>query len=518
MAQLTFERDVPPIVERKLAQVRRGIRTYVWLEGLAGVVTTLVLAFWAGMLADWLFEPSPRIRLGAMIVVGALALWVAYRYLLRRAFVHLTDASLAVLLERRFRELKDHLLTTVDLATGDDEMTVYHPEFMTRTHQAAVTATSKVDARELFRRGPLVRRVLVALALAASIPIFALTTSSVFGFWIQRLALSNELWPRRVHLEVVGFPADASGQRVHKVARDDKFELVVHADARDYRPAETSRIPLHVGRRRTRTRHDDPCRRSRARARRVSRIPLRIQRRLVEHDARRDRWRRSRERPSPGNRRPAGAGRHGNRVRLPRVSEPLATAIADHRWHANSRGHRALVACQEYQAAHRRPRPERRQSAAALALRRGPRGEGDSLGLRQASSRRRAHHSSDRHGWRHQPRAVSDFAGDDSRRAAASLRAARGHRLGDHAGRDRAVCGQGDRRLRAGAHLVCLPGKRRVRRTNARSPISPMAGRNKPRSARSTPAEPTLRTASGRWSSSRARRSSSRFAPPTVTT
>ena len=51
---------------------------------------------------------------------------------------------------------------------------------------------------------------------------------------MQRLALSNELWPRRVHLEVVGFPADASGQRVHKVARDDKFELVVHADARDY--------------------------------------------------------------------------------------------------------------------------------------------------------------------------------------------------------------------------------------------------------------------------------------------
>ena len=35
MAQLTLQHDVPPIVERKLAQVRRGIRTYVWLEGLA---------------------------------------------------------------------------------------------------------------------------------------------------------------------------------------------------------------------------------------------------------------------------------------------------------------------------------------------------------------------------------------------------------------------------------------------------------------------------------------------------
>ena len=99
---------------------------------------------------------------------------MAYRYLLRRAFVRLPDASLAVLLERRFRELKDHLLTTVDLATGDDEMTVYHPEFVTRTHQAAVAATSKVEReRTVSPRAAGSSRARAAIALAASIPIFA---------------------------------------------------------------------------------------------------------------------------------------------------------------------------------------------------------------------------------------------------------------------------------------------------------------------------------------------------------
>jgi hypothetical protein len=63
MAQLTLQHDMPPIIERKLAEVRRGIRAYVWLEGLAFVVTTLVVAFWAGMLVDWLFEPPAIVRL-----------------------------------------------------------------------------------------------------------------------------------------------------------------------------------------------------------------------------------------------------------------------------------------------------------------------------------------------------------------------------------------------------------------------------------------------------------------------
>jgi hypothetical protein len=130
--------------------------------------------------------------------------------------------------------LKDHLLTAVDLAEGDGETTVYHPEMVAQTRAAAAAAAANVDARELFRRGPLAGRVFLAVALAATLPIAALAASDVFGFWLERLALSDDLWPRRVQLEVLGFPADASGQRIHKIARDDKFELVVHADTQDY--------------------------------------------------------------------------------------------------------------------------------------------------------------------------------------------------------------------------------------------------------------------------------------------
>ena len=72
-----------------------------------------------------------------------------------------------------------------------------------------------------------------------------------FGFWLERIALSDEPWPRRVQLEVVGFPADAAGQRTHKLAQDDDFELLVHARTDGYEvPDEVEiRFRLADGRR-----------------------------------------------------------------------------------------------------------------------------------------------------------------------------------------------------------------------------------------------------------------------------
>ncbi len=234
MSQLAVQLDVPPIVQRKLAQVRRGVRAYVWIEGLAAIVTTLALAFWLGLLLDWLFEPSPAVRLAAVGAVVALVFWIAYRTLFRRAFVRLPDASLAALLERRFHQFKDHLLTAVDLAQGDDGQATYHPELVARTCAAAAAAAKNVNAGQLFRRSSLVRRVVVAGSLALSIPLFALAASNTFGFWMERLALSPKLWPRRVHLAVLDFPADANGRRTKKLAHDDSFELVVHASTQNY--------------------------------------------------------------------------------------------------------------------------------------------------------------------------------------------------------------------------------------------------------------------------------------------
>src|SRR5262249_28877549 len=103
-----------------------------------------------------------------------------------------------------------------------------------RTKRAAVQAVAGLRPGQLFNRGPILRAASSALALAVSIGLFAVLARGAFGFWLERLALSDEPWPRRVQLEVVGFPRDAGGVRAQKLAQDDDFELLVHARSDGY--------------------------------------------------------------------------------------------------------------------------------------------------------------------------------------------------------------------------------------------------------------------------------------------
>jgi hypothetical protein len=228
MATYDHQPELPPAIRRLLDVVRRRIRAYVWIEGLALVAVLLGVAFWVGLAADWTFEPSVDGRRLALLALGALLLLVVYHVLLRRLFVPIADSSLAVLLERRFPNLKDHVLTAVDVAAPENAAE-YNPELMSRTHGEAVRAIAGIDAAEVFNRGPLRRAVAAAVLLAASILIFAAMSRETFGFWIERIALSDKPWPRRVSLDVVGFAPDATGNRIHKLAQDDDYELLVHA-------------------------------------------------------------------------------------------------------------------------------------------------------------------------------------------------------------------------------------------------------------------------------------------------
>ncbi|MCI0332583.1 MAG: AtpZ/AtpI family protein [Planctomycetes bacterium] len=248
---MTHNTKLPPAVRRVLDAVRRRIRAYVWLQGIALVALVLGVAFWIGYFLDRFFEPSPTVRQVGMFLIAIVTLYVAYRYVLRRAMVCISDASAAALLERRFPTLNEHVLTAVDVASRPDRAASFHPQLVHETQQSAAQAVASVRAEELFNRGPLLRAVGAAVFLAVSIGLFALFSTDAFGFWLKRIALSEEPWPRRVHLEVAGFPADDAGRRVQKIAHDDDFELLVRASTAGYKlPDEVEiRFRLADGRR-----------------------------------------------------------------------------------------------------------------------------------------------------------------------------------------------------------------------------------------------------------------------------
>jgi hypothetical protein len=222
------QQPLAPRIAALLSSLRLRIRGYVWTEGLAAIVVTLGLAFWLSLAFDWLFEPPWQVRAAMLVVTGAAVLAVANRLIFSRVFRPIDDTNLAVVLERRFRDYHDSLLTTVELNTQSAHRTGFNQQMLDDTRRQAVERSQHVRLNEVFRMGPLVRTLVGAAALAVSILVFAVTAREAFATWVHRVVLLDRdmLWPRANHVRVQGFPAD----RTLKVAKGFDFEVAALAD------------------------------------------------------------------------------------------------------------------------------------------------------------------------------------------------------------------------------------------------------------------------------------------------
>ena len=227
MATLQHEtlRPLPAEVRSQLDALRAGIRRYVWLEGLAAIAVWLGLWFWASIAIDWFFEPPRLIRLAVLALAGLGLFAAIFTYILRRAFVRLSDSSMAMLLERRFPDFNDSLLTTVQLAGRPAGETGFNPQMLANTTVRAQSQIGSMPVGQVFDSRPLVHKFALALGLAVMVGVLAFMAPDALGIWAQRsVLLSDVFWPRKIRLEVVGFQ-----DGVAKVAAGANFDLRVRA-------------------------------------------------------------------------------------------------------------------------------------------------------------------------------------------------------------------------------------------------------------------------------------------------
>src|SRR4051794_27454724 len=160
---------LPAAVRRTLDAVRNRIRAYVWLEGTAILIAGLAILFWLGLAADWYFEPSPTTRRVGIIAAACVAALLGYRYLLRRLIVPISDTTAAVLLERAFPRLKEHVITAVDISSTPDRAATFHPGLVAQTNEAAESSIAGVNPAELFNPLPITVALAAAAVLAGSV-------------------------------------------------------------------------------------------------------------------------------------------------------------------------------------------------------------------------------------------------------------------------------------------------------------------------------------------------------------
>ncbi|MBN1854364.1 MAG: hypothetical protein JW829_16660 [Pirellulales bacterium] len=223
---------LPADVKVLLHRLRWWIRWYVLADGLSGILIALGSAFWVGLAIDWLFEPSPPIRVAALVAVAILVLVIACRLIGRRIRVPFPDSSLALLIERKHGSFRESLLTAVEFAQPDASISASRI-MLGQTVDQARSLINSVRLARIFNFRPLVIRLAAVGFLIASVVVFGLLKSAAFDFWLRRIALTEALWPRRVALAVDGFLVNVAGRRVECIAQDDTYDLTVRASLED---------------------------------------------------------------------------------------------------------------------------------------------------------------------------------------------------------------------------------------------------------------------------------------------
>jgi hypothetical protein len=202
---------------------------------LAAVLVWAGLAFWLGLALDYLpvlggANEMPRPARAVMLLVFSLVLlYLFHRYVIRRAFVRLADSSLALLLERRFPEYNDTLVTAVDAPQSGAEQPASEMQKAMLRHvvELADRQSEQVNTAAALTYRPLAWKVLLAALAVTSIGLFGLLARDAFMIATSRMLLLSDVpWPRRAHIEVLDFP---DGRR--KVAEGSDLTVRVRAAA-----------------------------------------------------------------------------------------------------------------------------------------------------------------------------------------------------------------------------------------------------------------------------------------------
>src|SRR3954466_2845916 len=148
-----------------LAGLRWRIRLYIWAEGLALAIIWLGAMFWLGFGLDYLpvligGSEMPAVPRGMLLAATGIVLAkILYQWIGRRAFVPIGDRSLALLLERRFGQFNDSLVTAVEMADLPEHATAFSRELLSRTTEEARAEADNVRYLRVFNSTSVIQKL-----------------------------------------------------------------------------------------------------------------------------------------------------------------------------------------------------------------------------------------------------------------------------------------------------------------------------------------------------------------------
>ena len=220
---------LPKEIQRVLNRLRWAIRRYVFLEGIALLVTLASLMFWITFGVDVAYFKLSRLelpttfRLFALVVMVAVLAGIAGVWIFLRLLHSLRRKDLALVLERRFPQLNDQLITTIELdqpATSELQSAM-----LEQTRREAAAKVAALDLTSTFDLKPLRQMAVVATVLICTLAVFSVANAAGVQRWVNAFLLGrNGYWePYRQQsllLKVIAQP----GERIKEFDKDRTYK------------------------------------------------------------------------------------------------------------------------------------------------------------------------------------------------------------------------------------------------------------------------------------------------------
>ncbi|MEO0530593.1 MAG: hypothetical protein AAF266_08455, partial [Planctomycetota bacterium] len=228
---------LPPAaaVGELLRDLRQQLRSAITTRLAWQAAALIALAGWLALIVDRFFEPPYELRLGVVLALAtSLGCWLLF-VVLRRVRAQVSDRQILTLLHRNHPDEAALISTAIDVqgqptATSNGQLT---DAIVASANEAA---TRLAGVRLVRSPNTMATVGFAAMSLLAAAG-FAFTQPELAACFTRRLALSEELWPRRVELIAEGFEWDPEARTWKRVAaRGEPLDFTVTASVTGQHP------------------------------------------------------------------------------------------------------------------------------------------------------------------------------------------------------------------------------------------------------------------------------------------
>jgi len=210
-------------LEYRIATLRRRVRRLVTLHGLSWIIAAVLSTVIVLGLVDYQLRFQDRgIRIiCSLLVFGALG-WTCYRFLYLPLCFRLRDVDLALRLQRRFPDLEDRLVSTVEFLRQPEDEPLAGSATLRRAVITQTTAeTDRLDFSEVLDTRPPWRAAMVGASIFLVAMILAVADWTSSRAAVARLVnpLGSTTFPQKTHL--------AFKPQLRRVGRGQPFEVEV---------------------------------------------------------------------------------------------------------------------------------------------------------------------------------------------------------------------------------------------------------------------------------------------------